>query len=236
MDDKQLIINSKNSYYKQSTIPITNTDNKIFVAYICSNNTDKQEKEIIDYCNNKKYYLGYIFTDDNNQNKIGFNSVLNLLNTLIEQNFKTALIVTTKHQISNSAHRINLLRQEFISKKIDLYIIDTDPKEIKTNTKVCARFGEKTNVTKNEDHNIDPSEYAVVAYIKQLRNTDPNCKVRYIIEALNMYFPPQDFKRKAWYDTHIQRIINYYNIPGAKPNYVYNKNKNIISSKQTISK
>ena len=48
------------------------------------------------------------------------------------------------------------------------------------------------------------------------------------IDLLNQKYPPIDYGVSCWRPTNIQRIIAYYNMPGAKPNYIYKKkNKDV---------
>ena len=94
--------------------------------------------------------------------------------------------------------------------------------------KTCARFGESKNPNPTEPHFINEKEMEVVNYIRSLREKQANCKMKYIIDLLNQKYPPIDYGVSCWRPTNIQRIIAYYNMPGAKPNYIYKKkNKDV---------
>ena len=70
----------------------------------------------------------------------------------------------------------------------------------------------------------------VVNFIRSLRENDVNCKIGYIIGLLNDKYPAANYKNLSkWHHTQIERIIAYYNMPGAKPNYIYKKKKTNIN-------
>jgi len=97
-------------------------------------------------------------------------------------------------------------------------------RKIKGPLKVCTKFGEKKNPDKEGTHFVDEKEMEVVNYIRSLREENSYCKISIIREGLNKYYPACQYRKKSFWDTTtIERIIAYYNIPGAKPNYIYKK-------------
>jgi hypothetical protein len=94
--------------------------------------------------------------------------------------------------------------------------------------KTKTKFGETKNHDKQGAHFTNDVEMEVVNYIRELREYNNACKVSLIITMLDKKYPAIKYGKSCWHSTHIQRIIAYYNIPGAKYNYINRKsNKNI---------
>lgn len=97
--------------------------------------------------------------------------------------------------------------------------------------KTKTKFGESKNHNKQESHFTNDSEMEVVNYIKELRENDNKCKVSWIITMLDKKFPATNYRNIShWHHTYVQRIIAYYNIPGANYSYIHRKSKKNIES------